>query len=183
MVKAAGTPAPVVPAVPISCQVKCVGCTRVLNVPAGILDFQCPKCKLAQALPPMLRQQQAQQGGARGIDSSKIQLPCANCRAILNVPPGLTRFVCPQCRVELAVDPSKLQNYMTSLAQLNFMNGQNPALLNSISNGGSVAEDAIARIPQFSGLGFQEEVNEVLSRIQSNLVSRGFSARTVTYLL
>ncbi len=135
------------------CQVQCAGCRRILNVPSGVVNFQCPKCKLAQIVPPLHHQQQQQQqqqqsggmqklqqqklgglgggggggggggsggGGqmvARGIDSSKIQLPCANCRAVLNVPPGLTRFVCPQCRVELAVDPLKLAAYMSSLSQ------------------------------------------------------------------
>ncbi|EXB51234.1 Protein strawberry notch [Morus notabilis] len=48
---------------------------------------------------------------AHGIDPTKIQLPCANCKAILNVPHGLTRFNCPQCSVDLAVDVSKLKHF------------------------------------------------------------------------
>ncbi|PON79910.1 Protein strawberry notch [Trema orientale] len=48
---------------------------------------------------------------AHGIDPTKIQLPCANCRALLNVPHGLARFNCPQCRVDLAVDVSKLKQF------------------------------------------------------------------------
>jgi hypothetical protein len=46
---------------------------------------------------------------AYGIDPSKMQLPCANCKAILNVPHGLARFQCPQCFVDLAVDLSKIK--------------------------------------------------------------------------
>ena len=38
------------------------------------------------------------------IDPSKIQIPCAHCKSLLNVPHGLDRFVCPQCKVELAVE-------------------------------------------------------------------------------
>lgn len=51
---------------------------------------------------------------AHGIDPTKMQLPCANCQAILNVPHGLTRFSCPQCHVELAVDVSKLNRSLTA---------------------------------------------------------------------
>ncbi|KAM0969031.1 hypothetical protein ACFX13_017610 [Malus domestica] len=43
-----------------------------------------------------------------GIDHSKNQLPCTNCKAILNVPHGIARFRCPQCQVDMAVDVSKL---------------------------------------------------------------------------
>lgn len=110
-----GPPAPVVATAPTACQVRCAGCRGILNVPAGIVEFRCPKCKLPQMLPPEL----LQQGTGQGIDPSKTQLPCANCRALLNVPHGLERFVCPQCRVELAVDLSKLQNYLSSRANLN----------------------------------------------------------------
>lgn len=123
MVQAGGAPAPVVASASTACQVQCAGCRRILNVPSGILNFQCPKCKLPQVLPPQLR---SSQGMARGIDNTKIQLPCANCRAVLNVPPGLTRFVCPQCRVELAVDPVKLAAYMSSLSQLNALGNGGP---------------------------------------------------------
>lgn len=49
---------------------------------------------------------------AQGIDPSKIQLPCAHCKAILNVPHGLSRFACPQCRVDLAVDVSKIKQFL-----------------------------------------------------------------------
>ncbi|KAM0974114.1 hypothetical protein FF1_017362 [Malus domestica] len=43
-----------------------------------------------------------------GVGHSKNQLPCANCKAILNVLHGLARFRCPQCQVDMAVDVSKL---------------------------------------------------------------------------
>ncbi|GBG72349.1 hypothetical protein CBR_g11926 [Chara braunii] len=92
-------------------QVQCAGCRRILNVPAGLYEFACPKCSLLQALPPQLRQGPA----AGGVSGAKIQLPCANCRAILNVPHGLHRFRCPQCHVELAVDPDKLAAYLSSM--------------------------------------------------------------------
>nr|POF20447.1 protein forgetter 1 [Quercus suber] len=48
---------------------------------------------------------------AHGIDPTKIQVPCAHCKAILNVPHGLARFTCPQCNVDLAVDLSKLKQF------------------------------------------------------------------------
>uniref|UniRef100_A0A0D9X5G9 PHD-type domain-containing protein n=1 Tax=Leersia perrieri TaxID=77586 RepID=A0A0D9X5G9_9ORYZ len=51
---------------------------------------------------------------AQGVDPTKIQLPCARCKAILNVPHGLARFRCPQCDVDLAVDLSKLRNFLAS---------------------------------------------------------------------
>lgn len=61
-------------------------------------------------LPPELIRvnQQKPPVQAHGIDPTKIQLPCANCKAILNVPHGLSRFTCPQCNIDLAVDASKI---------------------------------------------------------------------------
>ncbi|CAO2826033.1 unnamed protein product [Amaranthus hypochondriacus] len=50
---------------------------------------------------------------AQGIDPSKMQLPCANCKAILNVPHGLTRFKCPQCDVDLVLDVSKMKQFLS----------------------------------------------------------------------
>ncbi|KAJ6432365.1 hypothetical protein OIU84_019581 [Salix udensis] len=49
------------------------------------------------------------QAPAHGVDPTKMQLPCANCKAILNVPHGLARFQCPQCFIDLAVDLSKIK--------------------------------------------------------------------------
>ncbi|KAL0867356.1 hypothetical protein Bca101_046474 [Brassica carinata] len=71
------------------------------------------------SLPPQLKPMNLQQQPrppvpAHGIDPTKMQLPCANCQAILNVPHGLTRFSCPQCHVELAVDVSKLNRSLTA---------------------------------------------------------------------
>lgn len=160
------TGAPVVVSAPTACQVQCAGCRRILNVPSGILNFQCPKCKLPQVLPPQLR---SSQGLARGIDSTKIQLPCANCRAVLNVPPGLTRFVCPQCRVELAVDPVKLAAYMSSLSQLNALGSGQGLLPTGVSAGGlpgslaDAMDDTGWNSKQLHGAGgfAMEEVNEV----------------------
>ncbi|KAK6149572.1 hypothetical protein DH2020_017097 [Rehmannia glutinosa] len=98
------------------CQVRCAGCKMVLTVLAGLTEFVCPTCQLPQMLPPELMpstqaQAQAQQqrnAPAHGIDPTKIQLPCANCKAILNVPHGLSRFNCPQCHISLAIDLSKI---------------------------------------------------------------------------
>ncbi|CAH2067889.1 unnamed protein product [Thlaspi arvense] len=74
-----------------------------------------------QTLPPPLQPQMKPMNlqprppvPAHGIDPTKMQLPCANCQAILNVPHGLTRFSCPQCHVELAVDVSKLNRSLTA---------------------------------------------------------------------
>uniref|UniRef100_A0A7N0RBP2 PHD-type domain-containing protein n=1 Tax=Kalanchoe fedtschenkoi TaxID=63787 RepID=A0A7N0RBP2_KALFE len=95
---------------PVPCQVRCAGCRTILNVAPGVSEFVCPTCKMPQMLPPELT-------GAgppaplfptprppvqpHGIDPTKIQLPCANCKAILNVPHGLSRFACPQCAADL----------------------------------------------------------------------------------
>lgn len=78
-------------------------------------QFICPKCQLAQRLPPemipFLGPVDPGPGGrrpqprAQGIDPTKLQLPCASCKAILNVPYGLTRFKCPQCDSDLSIDP------------------------------------------------------------------------------
>ncbi|CAN6455835.1 unnamed protein product [Victoria cruziana] len=106
----------------LGCQVRCSGCREILNVPPGISEFSCPRCKLPQMLPPELlskgsRGSAVASGAApQGIDPTKIQLPCAHCKALLNVPHGLARFACPQCGVDLAVDLTKLQHYLSSMA-------------------------------------------------------------------
>ncbi|KAL0443104.1 UNVERIFIED_CONTAM: protein FORGETTER 1 [Sesamum latifolium] len=95
----------------------------VLTVLPGLTEFVCPTCQLPQMLPPELMrstqaQAQAQQqrsAPAHGIDPTKIQLPCANCKAILNVPHGLSRFNCPQCLISLAVDLSKIGQVLPSV--------------------------------------------------------------------
>ncbi|CAH9053117.1 unnamed protein product [Cuscuta epithymum] len=119
-------PAPTAAAAPSSdervggCQVLCAGCKMVLTVGPGLTEFMCPTCQLPQMLPPELMPALAQQprggGLAHGIDPTKIQLPCAHCKAILNVPHGLTRFSCPQCGVDLAVDLSKIKQFFQSPA-------------------------------------------------------------------
>ncbi|KAG0590125.1 hypothetical protein KC19_1G074000 [Ceratodon purpureus] len=178
MVQAGG--APVVASAPTACQVQCAGCRRILNVPSGILNFQCPKCKLPQVLPPQLRSQ----GLARGIDNTKIQLPCANCRAVLNVPPGLTRFVCPQCRVELAVDPVKLAAYMSSLSQLNALgNGHGaPPTVSAGGLPGDAMDDTGWNSKQLHGAsGFSmEEINEVALEVEQEEDEAGTIGDTFT---
>lgn len=179
------TGAPVVVSAPTACQVQCAGCRRILNVPSGILNFQCPKCKLPQVLPPQLR---SSQGLARGIDSTKIQLPCANCRAVLNVPPGLTRFVCPQCRVELAVDPVKLAAYMSSLSQLNALGSGQGLLPTGVSAGGlpgslaDAMDDTGWNSKQLHGAGgfAMEEVNEVALEVEQEEDEAGTIGDTFT---
>ncbi|KAK9077668.1 hypothetical protein SSX86_006005 [Deinandra increscens subsp. villosa] len=92
------------------CQVRCAGCRMILTVGPGLSEFVCPTCQLPQMLPPELMRPSSQVP-AHGIDPSKIQLPCANCKAILNVPHGLSRFACPQCKMELAVDLSRIKQF------------------------------------------------------------------------
>ncbi|XP_024977449.1 protein FORGETTER 1 isoform X2 [Cynara cardunculus var. scolymus] len=92
------------------CQVRCAGCRMILTVGPGLTEFVCPTCQLPQMLPPELMRPPSQVP-AHGIDPSKIQLPCANCKAILNVPHGLSRFACPQCKMELAVDLSRIKQF------------------------------------------------------------------------
>lgn len=82
----------------------------ILTVGPGLTEFVCPTCQLPQMLPPELMRPPSQVP-AHGIDPSKIQLPCANCKAILNVPHGLSRFSCPQCKMELAVDLSRIKQF------------------------------------------------------------------------
>ncbi|XP_021901423.1 LOW QUALITY PROTEIN: protein FORGETTER 1 [Carica papaya] len=102
-------------------QVRCAGCRMILTVAPGVTEFVCPTCQMPQMLPPELigRQQKSPnlpaQVPAHGIDPTKIQLPCAHCKAILNVPHGLTRFSCPQCGVDLAVDLSKIKHFLPRL--------------------------------------------------------------------
>lgn len=108
-------------------QVRCAGCRMILTVRQGLTEFSCPTCQLPQMLPPELMA--GSRGGgmslpsqdanvkppshvpAHGIDPTKIQLPCASCKAILNVPHGLVRFSCPQCAADLAVDLSKVKYF------------------------------------------------------------------------
>ena len=120
-----------------SVQVLCAGCRGVLAVGPGVTEFICPKCRMEQRLPPQLMPKstsssspapkspakpspppptQPRRGAppAQGVDPTKIQLPCAGCQAVLNVPHGLARFRCPQCGVDLAVDHTKLQNFLAS---------------------------------------------------------------------
>ncbi|AQK46033.1 RING/FYVE/PHD zinc finger superfamily protein [Zea mays] len=117
-------------------QVRCAGCRSILAVGLGVTEFICPKCRMAQRLPPQLMAKstspssplpkapskpslpptQPRMGApsAQGVDPTKIQLPCAGCQAVLNVPHGLARFRCPQCGVDLAVDHAKLQNFLAA---------------------------------------------------------------------
>ncbi|CAA3028611.1 strawberry notch isoform X1 [Olea europaea subsp. europaea] len=103
------------------CQVRCAGCKMVLTVGPGLTEFACPSCKLPQMLPPELMQpnqaeaHQQRNVQAYGIDPTKIQLPCAHCKALLNVPHGLSRFNCPQCGIELTVDLSKFRHLSPDL--------------------------------------------------------------------
>ncbi|XP_074572965.1 protein FORGETTER 1 [Curcuma longa] len=102
-----------------SLQVRCAGCHGILAVAPGMTEFICPKCQLPQMLPPELLgapPPRRPPPKAQGIDPTKIQLPCARCKAILNVPHGLARFNCPQCGVDLAVDLAKLQQYFPSVS-------------------------------------------------------------------
>nr|CAB3485712.1 unnamed protein product [Digitaria exilis] len=131
----AGGSAPSPAAAPI--QVRCAGCHGVLAVGPGLTEFICPKCGMEQRLPPQLMPKSTSSSSpppkspvkpspspprkprrcappAQGVDPTKIQLPCAHCQAILNVPHGLARFRCPQCGVDLAVDYAKLQNFLAS---------------------------------------------------------------------
>ena len=133
----AGGSSPSPAAAPV--QVRCAGCRDVLAVGPGMIEFICPKCRMEQRLPPQLMPKstsspssspppkspakpslpprtQPRRGAppAQGVDPTKIQLPCAHCQAVLNVPHGLARFRCPQCGVDLAVDHAKLQNFLAS---------------------------------------------------------------------
>lgn len=99
------------PALPL--EVRCAGCGETLEVESGLTDFICPDCATPQSLPPELMPRKKKALPLpRGVDSSKIQLPCASCNTSLNVPHGLSRFVCPKCEVELAVDQDMLKKFL-----------------------------------------------------------------------
>ncbi|CAM6105098.1 unnamed protein product [Calypogeia fissa] len=159
-------------------QVQCAspGCRCILSVPRGVLNFQCPQCKLPQALPPVLH--------PRGVDTTKLQLPCANCRCILNVPPTLRRFVCPQCRVELAVDPVKLAAYRSSLAHLNLLSGQGTqsgGLLDDLGTSGGGGDGGNIDPAAWSRLrNDKEEVNEVALEVEQEEDEGGIAGETFT---
>uniref|UniRef100_A0A2N9IKC6 Zinc finger LSD1-type domain-containing protein n=1 Tax=Fagus sylvatica TaxID=28930 RepID=A0A2N9IKC6_FAGSY len=121
-------------------QVRCAGCKLILTVAPGVTEFVCSTCQLPQMLPPELMRVRLplkpptpppptlppsqppplllpappSHVPAHGIDPTKIQVPCAHCKAILNVPHGLARFTCPQCNVELAVDLTKFKQFFQS---------------------------------------------------------------------
>jgi LSD1 subclass zinc finger protein len=145
---AGGSSSPSPPPAPV--QVLCAGCRGILAVAPGMTEFICPKCQMAQRLPPQLmpkppssstpspptssaasapappqhrkRSSQPQpqpQPQAHGVDPTKIQLPCVRCQAVLNVPHGLANFRCPQCGVDLAVDVSKLQEFLAATSNSN----------------------------------------------------------------
>ncbi|OVA03143.1 zinc finger protein [Macleaya cordata] len=122
---------------PLPSQVRCAGCRMILSVAPGMMEFICPTCQLPQRLPPELMRNHHfhhQQPPplsllppppppppvqTHGIDPTKIQLPCAHCKAILNVPHGLSRFSCPQCGIDLAVDVSKLKQFIEPPEEVN----------------------------------------------------------------
>jgi len=124
-------PTPPPPQQTESVRVRCAGCRMILTVAPGLTEFACPTCRMPQMLPPELMPReraaaanapttvpptsappsQPPHAPAHGIDPTKIQLPCASCKAILNVPHGLARFACPQCNVDLAVDVSKVKQF------------------------------------------------------------------------
>ncbi|OMO77799.1 hypothetical protein COLO4_25000 [Corchorus olitorius] len=96
---------------PPGVQVRCAGCRMILTVAPGVTEFVCPTCQLPQMLPPELMTRARinnpppnQSVPAHGIDPTKIQLPCANCKAILNVPHGLARDTYNTYQVVLGLD-------------------------------------------------------------------------------
>ncbi|KAI9105050.1 hypothetical protein K1719_022766 [Acacia pycnantha] len=101
-------------------QVRCSSCRMILMVAPGLTEFACPSCRMPQMLPPELmsraHQKPSQQSHvpAHGIDPTKIQLPCASCKAILNVLPGLARLACPQCGVDLAIERQLIDANLSS---------------------------------------------------------------------
>jgi predicted RNA-binding Zn-ribbon protein involved in translation (DUF1610 family) len=87
-------------------------------VEPGLTEFVCPDCHTAQALPPELMPRKRKALPlTRGFDSSKVQLPCGSCSVLLDVPWGLSRFICPNCGVELAVDQEKLKFYLERVSE------------------------------------------------------------------
>eukprot|EP00897_Mesotaenium_endlicherianum_P005979 jgi/Mesen1/5409/ME000269S04557 len=98
---------------------QCPGCRQVLSLPPGVTKFSCPKCHMPQVLPDFTIRPSPE--GDKNADNTKMQLPCANCHAILNVPPGINRFQCPQCRAELATDPEKVAAYRRRRAMMQML--------------------------------------------------------------
>lgn len=104
---------PHLPLPPPPIEVRCAGCDETLEVEPGLTEFICPDCQTPQALPPeLLPRKRKALPLPRGGDTGKTQLPCACCNALLNVPHGLSRFSCPKCGAELAVDNERLKGYL-----------------------------------------------------------------------
>lgn len=181
-------------AAPAGVQVRCAGCNAILTVAPGITEFICPTCKLPQMLPPelMSRSGNAKKPSAappppprppqmptlppppmshvpaHGIDPTKIQLPCVNCKAILNVPHGLARFSCPQCGIDLAVDHARFNNFFAPRPPPPPLPLPAPPLPMLMPNLPSMQMPGVAPLPA-PAMPPPEEVNEVRSRIQLSL--------------
>lgn len=109
-------PPPLPLPVGVGCKVRCAGCHTILDVGPGLTEFVCPTCNLPQMLPPELMTGaqpllNRPPPHAHGIDPTKIQFPCSHCKAILNVPHGLSKFACPQCGIDLSLDVLNLKQF------------------------------------------------------------------------
>ncbi|KAG8043404.1 hypothetical protein GUJ93_ZPchr0458g22498 [Zizania palustris] len=104
-------------------EVRCAGCGETLEVEPGVTEFACPDCGTQQALPPELmpppppRPRRALPIPGRGpAAAAPARMPCGGCGAVLSVPPGLGRFACPLCCLELVVDGGRLRLFSASPA-------------------------------------------------------------------
>lgn len=81
-------------------------------VSRSVAEFVCSGCGMVQ---------KPQQEGvfshvqAQGIDPSKIQVTCDNCKAVLNVPQGLNSFDCLECHSVIHVNPKPSHSLPHSL--------------------------------------------------------------------
>ncbi|XP_037486953.1 uncharacterized protein LOC119365423 [Triticum dicoccoides] len=101
-------------------EVRCAGCEQTLEVERGLTEFVCPDCATAQSLPPELMPRPRRRAlplprGAAGARGAR--LPCGACGELLSVPVGLSRCACPLCGAELAIDSTRLRNYILSSAE------------------------------------------------------------------
>lgn len=87
-------------------EVRCAGCEETLEVEHGLMEFACPDCGTAQALPPELMPRRPRRAlplpGRAPFSATPSRVSCGGCGAVLSVPHGHGSFSCPLCGIELA---------------------------------------------------------------------------------
>ncbi|KAJ3693490.1 hypothetical protein LUZ60_008970 [Juncus effusus] len=176
------------PPPPGTLHVRCAGCEVILAVGPGMLEFVCPGCNMAQCLPAELRPPDVAPSRPppptlpppeirrlAGVDRTKVQLPCFNCKSILNVPFGLAKFRCPQCDSVLTMDFSKFNRKEITGASSEGPRGG--------GGGGGMPPLSFSGMPpdgDFSQVKTEEEINEVAIDVEREEDEGGPAGETFT---